>query len=380
MNYEHKLTQYWFFLIAIVLTNITQMPTLISIGVSKYLIIVWGIIGFLYISKRYVEKTIGSVVLLMAVFTVLITFLQLATNNNYFGSSLTKPFYISCMMLILGLAIESDFTDRKDHYLAYYLSTVVLMMDIFQKYLIHYDWNNLIYVYASKNSVSQIILTALVIGILIIKPQKRIIKYAIYFVNIIMVIILFMLRSRASLIGLVVLFIFIVFTKNSNKWLKRFAVLGGILFICLLFAHDSFFDFIINNIVLNNRNISNLNAVTSNRWDMFLSFPNLFNEHILVGRGDYYIESFFLLALLQYGLPVGLIVIGFALAPLIWAVGKVDYRNNEWIFYLVVTISYLLNGVFEAQAPLGPGVKCYWMWLMFGAYIVKWRKGDFFSQ
>ena len=41
--------------------------------------------------------------------------------------------------------------------------------------------------------------------------------------------------------------------------------------------------------------------------------------------------------------------------------------SSEWKLTLrILTAAYFTNGFFECLSPFGPGVKCYFLWLLFG--------------
>ena len=42
---------------------------------------------------------------------------------------------------------------------------------------------------------------------------------------------------------------------------------------------------------------------------------------------------------------------------------------------VLIALGYSVNGLFEGLTPFGPGVKCYYMWLLFGILVGKPASG-----
>ena len=98
------------------------------------------------------------------------------------------------------------------------------------------------------------------------------------------------------------------------------------------------------------------------------SFPQLLDGNILFGIGNYYFECFTLNAILQYGIIVGTLAIAIGAYPSFWSlVNKENIKNKEaGMFLLISSVASFICGLFEAIAPVGPGIKFYILWLSFG--------------
>ena len=82
-------------------------------------------------------------------------------------------------------------------------------------------------------------------------------------------------------------------------------------------------------------------------------------------------------ACLETGIIGGIMLNVLALAPLVYS-AKHYLRQKMPVDYalLVMSSCYYLNGVFEQQAPFGPGVKCYFTWMLFGLSVAFHTKRD----
>ena len=89
-------------------------------------------------------------------------------------------------------------------------------------------------------------------------------------------------------------------------------------------------------------------------------FPALIEGHWLTGIGSLYFECFPLSCILQFGIITGSIIIGIAYLPIIKSL-KFDRTNVYSSILVIVCIGYGINSIFEGLAPIGPGVKCYYI-------------------
>ena len=106
------------------------------------------------------------------------------------------------------------------------------------------------------------------------------------------------------------------------------------------------------------------------RVSIVSEFPTLIEGHWLTGIGSLYFECFPLSCILQFGIITGSIIIGIAYLPVIKSL-KLDRTNVYSSILVIVCIGYGINSIFEGLAPIGPGVKCYYMWLMYGILFAR---------
>ena len=180
--------------------------------------------------------------------------------------------------------------------------------------------------------------------------------------------VILLLRSRATLVSLILAIFAIVFSRNVKKSIKVAIGLIGAIVIVLLLTNSSFNNFIFNNVIFAGRNAANLNELTSGRVDIVGSFPDKIKGYWFTGIGSTYFECFPLSAILQFGLPGGLIIIIISLQPLFASFRRRNESAN-WNLLFLISLGYSVNGLFEGLTPFGPGVKCYFMWLLYGLLL-----------
>lgn len=149
-----------------------------------------------------------------------------------------------------------------------------------------------------------------------------------------------------------------------NKKKKIIVIIGVILLLILLFISDNFNDIVLNNIIFAGRDINDLDNLSSGRISIIREFPILIKNNWLTGIGPFYFECFPLSAILQFGLFAGGILIYISLLPLITSIKRKS--NDLWEILYFLSIGYFINSLFEGLAPFGPGIKCYFLWLLFG--------------
>lgn len=351
------------------ITVVSQMPTLIQFGVSRFLPLLWLALALYLLKTQSIQHEVMLISSMLVLSLSVAILVGLASGIEYYRSSLFFPAIICIIMMICGSLARRYFFHDDGILQAYLIATIIVAADVYFKYLRAYNWNNLVYAYASKNSVSQILLTAIIISVYIAPSKKRALKACYFALDILLIVELFALRSRASIVGLPILCLIFLNSKAIDKKTKGFISVCVLGLVCLVLLNEEMGDFIFNNILLNNRSSGNIDAITSNRFSMVMSFPSLFSESPFLGRGPFYVENFYLVALLQFGLFFGVPIIVFSLLPLAYSLAHRLSTNKNYSIMLTLAATYSLNGLFEAQAPLGPGVKCFLLWFLLGALI-----------
>ncbi|BFL72945.1 O-antigen ligase family protein [Anaerococcus nagyae] len=356
--------------LACILSNLSQLPYFVNNDKTQIISIpIWFLlfIILLSINRFKISRQLFKLLLLTIIFIILILTFSIIYNKNYFSSSMIYSLAISLFIIIIGSLI-SPFFNRdtfQEIVISYVLSSLIVSIVVFIKYFgFGFSLNTRIYAYSSKNSLSQILFTSVIIFYCYFKPKnnfQNIIKILIIIFQIFMLVIL---RSRATILGLVIVSFFIIFSKSMNKKKKIIVIIGGILLLILLFISDNFNDIVLNNIIFAGRDINDLDNLSSGRISIIREFPILIKNNWLTGIGPFYFECFPLSAILQFGLFAGGILIYISLLPLITSIKRKS--NDLWEILYFLSIGYFINSLFEGLAPFGPGIKCYFLWLLFG--------------
>lgn len=354
-------------------SNISQLPVFVSSGMTQKINIpMWGLL-FIYILINNRVKIykgtlkIYSSILIVCMFLLLFSII---TDNHYFQSSLLKCLILSIFIYSLGSFVGTDFfeNDLKFICLSYVLSATIVAISIYLEYFsVGFDITSRQYAYASKNSISQIIFTAIVILMFIRFDRVRILNLLKILVIIFDVLLLILLKSRATIIGFAYCLLYIIFKKQFNRKLKYLLIITVIVGTLALILNDKFFNLIVYNVLFAGRNVNSLDSLASGRITILSQFPQLIKGHLLTGVGALYFECFPLSCILQFGVIAGFIIIGISYLPIIKGI---KYHNPYIYIYIsiftIISIGYGINSFFEGLAPIGPGVKCYFMWLMYG--------------
>ena len=353
----------------ILLTNITQMPQLLERGYNSTITLVcWGVLGgYLLVTG---QSSINKVNLrAISYLVLLLTFSNVVgaiTGIDYMNTAIVYPFALSVFVFIMGsLSYRYINCDNiRLIYFSYIISgTIVAISVYYDSFASGFSWTSRGYAYASKNSVAQIILTVVIL-LIFVKMNTFFQKTLKLGVLVFLVLLLFMLKSRASLLGLGVIVWAILFDSSIKRRYKLLTIIALITAIYAVGANDNLYDIVVNGIILAGRQSGNLNDISSGRYDMIGEFVEIFKDNPMLGVGVHYLESFPLSVLCQYGIVGAIPIILFLVFPFP-LIKKMTHTSNRQII-IVILICYYINGFFEELAPLGPGVKCYFLWFLLG--------------
>lgn len=352
-------------------SNISQLPLFVSTGMTQKINTpIWiAVLLYIFLKKRIrifyetfkVFYAIGIVVALVLLSTII-------TNNSYFSSSVLQCLIISVFIYCLGTFVGGDFNeqDLKIICVSYAVSAALVSISIYVEYfMVGFDITSRQYAYASKNSISQIVFTTVVIFMLVRFEKVRIFNWIKNVLIIFEVVLLMMLKSRATIIGFLVCLLYIILGKQFNRKLRNLLVVIAIIIILALLFNENLFNMIVNNIMFAGRDASSLDSLTSGRISILSDFTTLIEGHWFTGVGALYYECFPLSCVLQFGVVTGIFIIGISYLPIIKGI-RFDRSDIYFSILAIVCIGYGINSFFEGLAPIGPGVKCYFMWLMYG--------------
>lgn len=361
-------------------TNISQIPFIVKKGMSsKISIIFWliSLIVLVYNKKIFISNKIVPYIICTWCLLIFVFFIELLTGNKYIKSVITYSYLVSFFIFILGFFYSKviPIENYKNIALSYVISGIIV--SVFVALEIG-DIQNILtsrsYAYASKNSVSQIIVTTIILLITCIKTNKYYLKIIKGISVIGLLILILLLKSRASILSIPLVLLIILLSKSMSNNEKKYILIASIIVVTIVFINKDIFDTLINNIILGGRESDNLEDLTSGRYSMWKSFPELFSESYIMGRGYYYIESFPLAILINFGMIGSIPIFIFTLESIRWPLIRIVKCKDKNILLilliiLLLSIVYWFNGLFEELSPLGPGVKCYFLWLTFGLCI-----------
>jgi len=356
------------------ITILSQLPAFVRLGYSsKISQIVW-IVFFAYtlIKTKSILVPNGTnyAIFFICFFTLYVLAMSL-TGVSYVSSSIYQSVILSFFIFILGWNIKIGSTDSiKKTCLSYAIGTIILSLSLYVEYFRGASIYALEYIYGSKNSAGVIIFTGVILLILFGLDNKKsgIINIAIFLMILFEFYILIFLKCRAVLVSIPVLIAYSVFRTRIPT---RFKV--SIILLCLVFfialQNEKVYDILINNVVFVGRLAENRD-VTGGRLSMLQSFITDMNGKWLFGDGTSFRESLPLAAIMKYGAPVGILLLGFAYWPMITGIRLNKIKNTrECLAFALIAVEYSFNSLVEQLSPFGPGARCFLLWLLFGIIL-----------
>ena len=303
------------------------------------------------------------------------TFILEIVYRSYLSANLTYANALCAVVFIMGYSsgdkISSE--DIRKIFLFYILGTLIVSVIVYLRFYVGFQWGLRYSEYKFRGQLSQSIMFSVFAMITIVKFNSKFLKIIKGVLYAFFSILLLMMKCRAALVEIVIGIIVMFFFKGTSKKVKR-TILALIIafFVVLLFKSD-LQQIIINDVLFYGRDMSDLDDISSGRMTILASFPDLWTGHELTGIGNYYFECFPLNALLQYGIFVGSIAIIIGYYPALWILKNRHFILDKelCVFFLMSSIASVVCGFFEAIAPVGPGIKFFFLWMMFGILMSK---------
>lgn len=373
MNKSNK-SFLWFVFGSVIITNLSQMPTFVETRITRLISNpIWILLLIVcLISDQTLELfnvrgffcLLGFFVLYMGVGTLF--------GNPFMNSSIDKQIFLSAFVMFVGTFVGKriNLEDLEKISTAYIWSALIVCVNVYFTYIVRSSWDSRIYAYGSKNSISQILLfAAILIVFLKLKIEYSTISKIFYIVSLMLLVYTLLgLKSRASLIGIPIVAIVTILNQDVDKHLKTgiITVIIGITFFLIL--KPEIYDSLVNNVILGGRSSNNLDDISSGRVDEWSNFFMDFGANGFFGDSYDKRESIFLSAFLQHGFVGGVLVSMMVFYPYAWFRRNHDKCGGFANIMKSIIIVSIVNGVFEQQAPFGPGAKCFFLWFLLGIF------------
>ena len=363
---------------AVFLTNLSQLPFFVTSGITQYISYpVWIVVFiscFLHtlLNKRvFLSSQIKTIMLLILSICILQLIFGLISGNAYFNSSLFQYLMFSFAIFLCGNVMGDSINQKNIEGIAYafIISTFIVEINVYINFFASINaFSQKLFAYSSKNSVSLLIVTALILSCCFVHIKSKLYKiFNIAFIGS-SLLILFLLKSRASIFGFLLAIIVFMFSKVTNPKIKKWFWIAALFSILLLIFNGNFYEIVVKNVFLANNEYGDLNAITSGRMNLFRSYPGLINGHLLEGIGPYYFECAPLSAILQFGIIIGSTYIAIMFYPF-FSTAKSRKRNELMFLVFLISIVFCSNAFFEGLAPFGPGAKCFFLWFIWGIVL-----------
>lgn len=360
---------------ACLLSCLSQLPNFVVNGMTRTVSFPLWIISFFILimnSQLKIDRNILKLAIPSGLFVLLVLMASFCkTDVSYLSSSLFYSFLISMFIFWIGNMGGKYISDKviEKICLCYVIGTLVVSLFVFKQYFgFGYDLSSRIYGYASKNSFAQIVFTSIIILMVKFNTERKILFFIKWAIVAFEFILMAYLRSRATLVSFLISMVVLVFSKNTRKNLKVLVILGCIVLIFFILTDKLVKEMIVNNILFAGRESTNLDQLSSGRISIIQKFPELIKDNVLWGIGSEYFECFYLSAILQFGILAGAVLIIISMIPAYYSVHYACNSEN-WYILMLISVGYLVDGLFEGITPFGAGIKCFFMWFLFGILI-----------
>ncbi|MBQ3804382.1 MAG: O-antigen ligase family protein [Prevotella sp.] len=244
------------------------------------------------------------------------------------------------------------------------ISSLVLCYVLQTQYFVDYDLMDRVFAFNAKNSMGQILLNCAIVIVLFPISRIMLFRFVQWFTIVPIVVMLFMLKSRSTLVG----FFFVVFymiLQSRDKRIRWLTLAVVLAFIIYLLSNAEAFNTIVYGILMAGRDVNDVNEVSSERIQTISEALEIIPDNILFGVGNKYVDCMPISMMLQFGF-IGFVIVITYIGILFRKIVKLDLKNNIHLATFLIFVAMVLNSLFEAWPPFGPGVKCFMLWMMLG--------------
>ncbi len=361
------------FILAVDASLLSQTTNILLSGADNYFKIVWLLpfaALFLSYPQRFLRKSFLPFYLFVIFFAAYCFIMDGVSLANYVNAHDLINIVISVAIMVLSYVFFSsvDVDDRFINILCVNLMIcgVIMGIDVYNNYFsAGYDLEKSLYLYKQKNSMGHILVSLCIIVLMLFRTRYKLKKVLSYLFIIFMLYLVIIMKARATIFGLIFVILFFVL-RSRNRRAQISVVVVLLLSMVLLLSNPKYFDILVNNIMLNNHDFGNVDKLSSGRLHLMAEAIDNFKGHELFGVGMYYVDNFPLNVLVQYGIVGATLVYILVLFVSIRIAFRLKLESRYGMAAELLFVLTVMNAMFEAYPPFGPGVKCFLMWLLFG--------------
>ena len=226
------------------------------------------------------------------------------------------------------------------------------------------------YLFQSKNSAGQIWVAAIFLSLLLVQYKNRFQRVLAYIACFYLLVMTGMSQCRTALLGMAVATVAFAISraKHKGRWIALVVLAAAAAWYIPVTRR-----FIEQALFLNKYAGADLDTFSSGRISRYETALASFLSSPVIGVGQFYVDSSYILILTESGL------IGFLLIEWIW-VKKIGmcfrYRGefNEQVFLFMMTTFYIVESMLEGFPPFGPGVSSFVFWFMSSVLLNRTRE------
>lgn len=294
---------------------------------------------------------------------------------SVFGYEHYKSNFLRLMIipLVVLVAVNTIYTDKvyvsyEKLVGSYIAATLIFAIYIFFKYFRSYgQWQGSdYYLFTQKNSAGQILAVAVILNFFVFHFNRigKVINLLLYAFDVFFVLLILLSHCRTALLALV--FVLVVNCLINKKY-RLFCLVVVFSILIIYLRIPDFKDFVDRSIMIGKYAKKDLDSFSSGRITLWSEALEVFLVNPIVGVGNFYVDCLYLQLLAESG------VVGFTIIGVLWIVRAVENiscgKINKYGMLIVsLTFFYLIESIFEAYPPFGPGVSSFMFWLS-GEYI-----------
>ena len=370
----------FFIIVAFCCSIVSQLPFVLASGMDGGLKLIWVLLFPILLLKnghKMFDRNIVNLWVIFGAFNIFIFVCQIMNvgiDYYEFGGDAYNIF-ISFLILTVsyGLALNVDIKK----YIPIIVFSIVLFSFILS-YYIYVDYiaksniTDIEYAYSAKNSSGQILLGGVLIGTILWMPNKYWLKLPYVAMMLFTILVMFMLKSRATLVGFAFVVLYLI-VKSKKKSLKVALVLSVSVLILVIVLNQTAYNVIVNSIIYGGRDGYDMDSVSSGRLTFIHYALMKINYSPIIGNGTYYVDCMPINIIVQYGF-LGGIFIASMLLMLYRRVKKMLVNGELGIVVYLLFMVYMINSLFEAYTPFGPGMKCFELWAFLGIALAEQKR------
>lgn len=343
-------------------TMIMQSPFFVEKGLNSFFAIFWIVVLALSIIlnyKRFLD--ILFVLIIISIPFLLYSFIGKMAVGNSLINELFRCLLISFAIYIIGNIYSPYLTEEKFNFLllTFVSGLVVTCIIIFFTKIVGSNLDSNVYAYGSKNSTGPLLVASSLICLYLSKKFKST-KFVFYLISAFFCIFVFLIKCRAAIVSIPVLWVYILLEICIKKKEKMLFAGLTLVALILLFCIAPLRELLINKIILNAS--TGLNNISSGR--ISLISEELSKANLIIGTSGSYVDCFPVCILINYGFIGTILFTPFIVFPFI-AINKINLRSFRFFAFMLM-ITYFINGFFEGYGYIGTGVKVLPLWLIIG--------------
>lgn len=369
-----KLLGFWV-IFAMFFSAICYSPFFIDHGVNKLSSVVWGITAVIllpYGFKNLLKLSRIILVCWVPLFAYVLS-MSLLTSHKLINDSLTRSILIALLMFCVGAEVVSlkgkDSSLRRNGFASFWIGTLFVCAEIWFRYLRGVSITQGGYAYSGKNAISSSILFSLIISVYYFRDAQNKkpvwLCFLVGLASLFMAYVLLALKCRAVIVAIPFVVACEAINPRNEKKYRWGLLAASLAAVCLVLIVPTTRNILINGILLSNGKGS-LDSISSGRITLIIEAWNVFKLSPIFGIGPYYVDCAPMELLTEYG------VLGFILClPSYFLILYVLIKGRwskkvEWNYLLLLFVVFLLNSLFEAYTPYGPGLRTFVLWMLAG--------------